>query len=374
MTVVAYSFKSITFYKFIGHSTERVMKSTSTRKLLFRLFLYNSLAIVLFLELSATFVFYSPSLLLYLPKSIASYFQTLYWSSVVPMPQLEPACSSFDSRLGYVLRPDISCQLASKEFSVEITTNSQGFRDDERSLDSPQVLVLGDSTAFGWGVEQKDTFSQILEDEIGQRVLNLGVPSYGTARELKAVESIDLSTVSLVIIQYNANDANENTQQVRNGMLAQFSQEYYENIVLEYTRSHAYFPGKYAGTLLTIFVQNFRNSWAPHQSPLQQVSETAALAEVIKLFVNPSTQSLAIVILDIPGASDLGKRHSFVESLTYELEKRRLDQAFSSLKILDTTSLFTDNDYFPLDGHLTESGHRKLAKALSRHVKGIISP
>ena len=51
--------------------------------------------------------------------------------------------------------------------------------------------MLGDSYAMGWGVEQGESFPEILEAATGLRVLNAGVPSYGTPRELLMLERLD---------------------------------------------------------------------------------------------------------------------------------------------------------------------------------------
>ena len=51
-----------------------------------------------------------------------------------------------------------------------------------------RVIVLGDSHAMGWGVEDYDTFRQCTGLEFGYETVNLGVSSYGTVRELRRLE------------------------------------------------------------------------------------------------------------------------------------------------------------------------------------------
>jgi hypothetical protein len=83
-------------------------------------------------------------------------------------------------------------------------------RDDEESLFSPEIVVVGDSQAMGWGVSQDLTFSSLLENALGKPILNAAISSYGTARELKILERIDLSNLKFLIIQYSDNDYREN--------------------------------------------------------------------------------------------------------------------------------------------------------------------
>jgi len=40
------------------------------------------------------------------------------------------------------------------EFTNEVRVNHLGVRDDEASLVAPDVIVIGDSHAMGWGVDQ----------------------------------------------------------------------------------------------------------------------------------------------------------------------------------------------------------------------------
>jgi len=79
--------------------------------------------------------------------------------------------------------------------SYNLKVNSKGLRDYEYDYHKPdntyRILILGDSFAFGHGVELDETFPKILEkklnkraNDIKYRVINAGVPSYATADEL----------------------------------------------------------------------------------------------------------------------------------------------------------------------------------------------
>ncbi|MBM3359699.1 MAG: SGNH/GDSL hydrolase family protein [Betaproteobacteria bacterium] len=71
--------------------------------------------------------------------------------------------------------------------------------------------MLGDSHAMGWGVDDHQTFAARLQALAGRPVHNLAVSSYGTARELGALERSDLlDAVDTVLVQYCDNDRDEN--------------------------------------------------------------------------------------------------------------------------------------------------------------------
>ena len=57
-----------------------------------------------------------------------------------------------------------------------------GFRISSRPAQrnaSEQVLVLGDSVSVGFGVEVEQTYSFLLGEKLGKKVLNAPVTGYG---------------------------------------------------------------------------------------------------------------------------------------------------------------------------------------------------
>ncbi len=81
-----------------------------------------------------------------------------------------------------------------------VVTNELGLRDPRpphTSADSTQILILGDSFTFGFGVEDEDSYPRQLErllndaaGEEGYIVINAGVPGYSTFHELRLLTRI----------------------------------------------------------------------------------------------------------------------------------------------------------------------------------------
>jgi hypothetical protein len=104
---------------------------------------------------------------------------------------------------------------------AQVAINSQGLRDREYSLAKPpdvyRIVMLGDSTTFGWGVSLEQTVAKILERELNRagapryrkfEVLNAGVGNYGTVQEVAHYKTYDRAfRPDLVVLEYFINDA-----------------------------------------------------------------------------------------------------------------------------------------------------------------------
>src|SRR3989344_1702591 len=82
----------------------------------------------------------------------------------------------------HYMKSDYSGRFKCITFDTIVKTNSYGFRDNEFNITENGIILLGDSITFGHGVEQDETFAQILENDLsskGIEVYNLGVVGYG---------------------------------------------------------------------------------------------------------------------------------------------------------------------------------------------------
>ena len=66
----------------------------------------------------------------------------------------------------------------SSDYNVEISFNNYGFRDIKNLKNSKysDFFVVGDSMSFGWGVEEKNRYSNILENLTNKNVYNISIP------------------------------------------------------------------------------------------------------------------------------------------------------------------------------------------------------
>ena len=127
----------------------------------------------------------------------------------------------YDSLLGWAHQPGQEGIFETPQFRTVVRINENGLRDREhlyeRQNNIERILVLGDSFAWGYGVEESERFSQLLEEELGVEVINAGVSGYSTDQELLWYrnEGIKYET-DLVILVLAGNDVGDNDLQLVN--------------------------------------------------------------------------------------------------------------------------------------------------------------
>tara|TARA_Y100000591_G_C21823047_1_gene694829 strand:- start:749 stop:1729 length:981 start_codon:yes stop_codon:yes gene_type:complete len=144
-------------------------------------------------------------------KLIRDYQRNFYqFGGIREIWQSDENCIEYDKELIFVPKKT-SCDFNNIEFDTTLKFDDLGRFSNHPSNDNNGIAVLGDSHAMGWGVNDNDTFSAILEKKINRPVYNLAVSGYGTPRELIRLEKSNLiSKVNTIIIQYCYNDYGEN--------------------------------------------------------------------------------------------------------------------------------------------------------------------
>jgi len=121
-----------------------------------------------------------------------------------------------DPDLSFAHAPNRSAFL----MGVPVSINSEGLRDREFSFEKPpdvyRVIMLGDSTTFGWGVKAEDTAAKFLERKLNANlpagynraeVMNAGVGNYDTVQEVTYYETIGWKYhPDLVVLVFFIND------------------------------------------------------------------------------------------------------------------------------------------------------------------------
>lgn len=273
------------------------------------------------------------------------------------------------------------CRLRNLEYDSLMTHDKEGFRisraptSDEHSATTtaPRVVVLGDSHAYGHGVNDDQTFAALLSVHLGEPVRNLALPATATQRELEALGA-HARDAKFLVLQYCDNDFGENRASLEMGLqryretLRTRMDEVFRNY--EHTQQQGLFTRALMTAsygLLDLVRSRLWRLTSVDGDERTLADEAEAFARVIEGSA-PLLKGKTIVVLE---SSGWGRNRRNFQSV-FARRLSRLPQMH--WVVLDSATLLDRDDYFRLDDHINASGHRKLAAALDRALKPRLVP
>ena len=265
-------------------------------------------------------------------------------------------CSKPDPELLYTANEG-TCTFYNTEFHTAITQTELGRKTPAvlKNMNSSSLVVLGDSMAFGWGVEDDETFSNHLKTLLQKKVFNFGVPSYATERELKLFERNFklLEKIDTVIIQYAPSDFTENALFTRPEALEKkrkrFEQKFYasKNQTPKVYTLHVFRDLKISLTMPINLIRDTLKADATdftdhHEHLVKILKPTLEKHKEINFVLTYLSRFNAVNFSNFP----VGKSDSF-ENLYY-FEPSLNDQLF-----------------FIIDDHLNAAGHKEFSRQMS---------
>jgi hypothetical protein len=284
--------------------------------------------------------------------------------------EFDKRCARYDAQLSYTLRRNSYFAFNNYEFRTEYATNSLGLRDDDSSLSRPQVICIGDSHTMGWGVNQQESFSKVLAATTGMRVLNAGVASYGTAREILSLQRMDLSQLKYLCIQYCGNDVMENTAFVQNNYhLAVMPEHKFDSLCSTLRWRQKYYPFRHILTITRFALHQWKTGRTTEE--LNAAGPADAYKKQAELFCSiisnaPVPPGVKIIVFDITGDAPMEQR--FLRALN-TLPAWKLLQQDGRLEVIDIAPFMKKDFFFPLDRHMNASGHLQIAKLLNKAMQ-----
>ena len=314
-----------------------------------------------------------------------------------------------DSIAGYKLASNYNGYIGNRvEYMTTITTNSYGIRHPDLSTQKqhPRILILGDSFVFGQGVEQNQTVSAKLEDELRKKgksvtVINAGVPGYGTVQEANWLKhhGLKLKPDILLVGVFMGNDLKDNGTPINirstiNGSAGTGKQEWYRPIT-DYLYNNIHLYGlihnvqegmgnskRIKGMRNDIYLAHQRyNAITTQQRKLELKQTQVAIVELKKI---TELNNIRLIIFLIPAAVQV---EPWRQAKVKELAGENNDFDFTypnsvflelgakyKLNTIDLTDTFKKSSqlksplYYPIDGHWNESGHSLAAKTIAGHI------
>jgi hypothetical protein len=311
-----------------------------------------------------TLLLVRPSLLRMLPATTVSHVRHYYLAHDRNMIQAMPECARFDRELFYTLRPG-TFRFRNREFDNEFRVNHMGLRDDEQSLQKPAVVVLGDSYAMGWGVDEDKTLAKVIERETGLRSLNAGIASYGTVREMRLLDRIDTSSLRHLVIQYCNDDFLENRPFANHDDTFGVGDEshYAEDVRRAWRRKRYWFGRRTFEFLRDVFTPD------EHPGPRPESPEDEAFHFVHAVWKAGRTDLSRVRIIAFEVTQSRAVNSGFTLAVRKEISADKYPPYIRDMVVIDLVGHLKPEDYYDLDDHLRGSGQLAVAKAVVEAIR-----
>ncbi len=324
-------------------------------------------------------------------------------------PVIQCLFSRFDKTLGWSYPPNGTFHFKSADFDTTVKTNSDGFRDDEfiktKDTSKLRIALLGDSFAFGWGVEKNQSFADIVEktSEGEMEVFNYGVSGYSTLQEVLLFEQQAVQTApDIAVLAFYDNDPDDNMEGfARPHMVLKEGRFLIDNshLTWRYYNAFTHQDKSYLHDGISFYVRRFikivktwfrTHSYAYNliSSRLKQFKQADPLKgggsvadenvwraeqQLLNRFVQDCKDAGIIPFIAImPNKMEI--KPSIVQAVgkpfpnPYRKQLREYCR-MHRIAVLDVTDRLTqeerENYHFPLDDHLTPFGHEDYGKRLT---------
>ena len=266
------------------------------------------------------------------------------------------------------------------EYKVVINTNNDGLRGKANyshvsNENIYRIVILGDSHSFGYGCNDNEVFSHVLEKELNEKikkyeVLNFSVPGFGTAEELVTyTEKVQKYNPDLVIVCYFNNDIgndavsnlftfhNDSLIRTNNSFLpgVRAREKMYAIPLIRFLFQHSQAWNLIRNRLSSIVQKRLLSNkglsdFEGNNNDQAKKLNKAILTKLVKTIHKDDT-NVGIFIIPL---------RTLKSNFPFDPKENRNDVLF----ILDGRKIFNPTDYFVSDGHLNPLGHSKAAKTI----------
>ena len=295
-----------------------------------------------------------------------------------------------DAESGYALRPGFHGReiARGREFDEPVAIDARGLRDHRHTAPPrPLVLALGDSMTFGEGVEPEQAWPAVLERALGVRVVDGGVPGYGSPQMRGRLhELLPALRPDLVIVALSPHWDQQRCAQpfiYRHGYIV--AAGYADKLRLidgnlyladlrwpvvgtatAWAKSYSHLARLALPALRAAAGAVARGGRAAPGDQSGDVSATAATLVGMRGDTADAGVPLLVVFLDSRGPQYEADR----DALAAALRQRNVD--FVALDDLVSSEAWKPLRY-PRDGHWNAAGHRRVGELLAPRVRAMLA-
>lgn len=280
---------------------------------------------------------------------VKSIQKKIYFDGLRNIWQFNKNCATFDKDLLY--KPIIGqCSFNNPEFQTELNFKKYNRSHGNKvNFNKGDIVILGDSIAMGWGVNDNETFSYHLEKGLKKNVYNLAVSSYGTVREIKRYKlSPFFDNSDTLIIQYHPNDLGENKElNINKSYLSTDFEKFFQH---SHKNKLILILGTFKSSLRLFFSDIIDIAFKEKNMEIIDFNEHRIyLEKILRANINLKKKRLIVFLAINP----------WQKIINFPQEKNEIEYLLIQLK---------KEDYFTIDDHPNAKGHKQLSDYLTKYL------
>src|SRR3989344_732935 len=324
-------------------------------------------------------------------------------------------CRQNDPLIDHSYRPNCRSSFKSEEWTVPVSINSHGMRDDEIALRenfNHRILLLGDSFLMGYGVRAEDSFAYLLEQKLKDAglktdVLNGGVTSYSPILEYLYLRerSLELQP-DIVVLLFDMSDVQNDYLYEKQAVFDSFG----ELVAVPYAEPKSILLKLYNKLKVIKFLERFFSILDARSAGTAEINQANyydldhdkyaitreglppekeqeywnySLGYIQKMAEFSQERNITFVLATYPYGHQVSAeewvlgRHNygFEQGIVYSDRPNSILEEFAKDENMPFISLFADFKqsevrplYFPYDGHFNNDGHKLAAEVLYREI------
>lgn len=299
----------------------------------------------------------------------------------------------FDPQLGWVGIPNLDARFCKVDFDVHVRHDANGYRmkqSGDLPAGTPVAVFLGDSFTWGWGVENGQVVTDVVQTCAGSTldVKNFGVNVYGTLQESLLLQKLLSEGLkpSVVVVLFFQNDFSDTvglderrpSVEVKGSNIQILNSPVHNDHL-----SRGFVRRLLNSSRLFQTIAYVSNLWKEHRNAKALASTVykdeavsteaeAGVAYSLRQLQKSCLDSGArLVVAYIPGIRDIQviQQTPWVETLlrackSNQIELLDLTPAFKAASLENPTKL-----YFPNDEHWTAQGHQVAGEFINAYLQ-----
>lgn len=287
-----------------------------------------------------------------------------------PIPRPSAPIAVIHKTRGLTLKPNVKAKIGKSNVWI----NSKGLRDYEyqyrKDKDVFRLIAIGDSFAFGWGLDLQNIYCKWLEKKLNENfnqlhyeVINFGVPNYNTYQELVYLKEEGLKySPDLLIVGYYLNDAEiidlTTYQQTKKDPMPR-QIEYERDALLKKSYFYRFSKRRIGNIAIKLkkvtpnYIKNFNGpGWEISKKSLIEISSLA------------KQNNFKVILVIFPILVDL-REYAFIE-IHNLITATSKELGFYVIDMLDHFKYYKAGDLRVSieDGHINNLGHKITADAI----------